>query len=164
MQHAKLRFKESMIWEKEVSEFVESRMKGYTLNAPCGESMLGDVRADILSKPNVTHVCDFFQIPYPDETFDTVISDPIWKIGYYFRPRWFFKAVDLCKVGGRIIYNATWMPISQYTEMEEKPWVRQSATFSDVSVLTIFKKIGKSPPFDYSVKKTEDRQVKSEQK
>jgi hypothetical protein len=71
MQHQKLTFKKSMLWEPEITAYIESKMKGYTINVPCGESTLGDVRADIEKKPNVTETCDLFKLPYSNETFDT---------------------------------------------------------------------------------------------
>ena len=148
MQHSKLRFKTSMIWEPEISEFVKSRMKGYTLNAPCGSSTLGDVRVDTEPTNPATYFGDFLSfMPGEQSIFDTVISDPPWKVQYYHRPRWFFKAVELCKTGGTITYNAPWVPTSKYAELTEL-WVRQSTTFSNVSCLSVFKKLREVEPQD----------------
>lgn len=141
-QHQALRFKTAMIWEKEVSDFVRSRVRGLSLNIPCGMSEIGDVRIDQNPESKAQRFQDFFDYMKmcDDNTFDTVISDPPWKIQYYHRARWFFACVDKCKVGGRIIYNATWIPTSKCVELEEL-WVRQSTTFANVSVLSVFKKL-----------------------
>jgi len=135
-----LLFKKSMGWEKEITDFVISRIKGYSLNIPCGESLLGDVRIDVLEKPNVTTGGDMRKIPYPDETFDTVISDPPWKLDFYNRWKPFLECVRVTKVGGRIIYNATWIPASKQVEIEEL-WIRQSSSFANVSILSVFKRV-----------------------
>mgnify|MGYP001578613612 FL=1 len=89
---------------------------------------------------------DFFKdkLDFPDNTFDTIISDPPWKIGHYFRPKLFFSLVEKCKVGGTIIYNATWIPTSKYTKLKET-WIRQSSQFSNVSIISVFEKTAEVP-------------------
>lgn len=141
-----LLFREAFVWEKEIEDFVRKMMSGYTLNVPCGKSKLGDVRLDIDANLSMKEAYNFFneKIPYPDNTFDTVISDPPWHIGHYFRPKLFFALVDVCKVGGTIIYNATWIPTSKYVKLKEL-WIRQSSQFSNVSIISVFEKIGNSP-------------------
>lgn len=137
-----LLFREAFIWEKEVEDFVRERMKGYTLNVPCGTSKLGDIKLDVDPKLSMREAYNFFKdkIPYEKNTFDTVISDPPWKIGHYFRPRLFFELVDVCKVGGTIIYNAVWIPTSKLVKLKEV-WIRQSSQFSNVSIISVFEKV-----------------------
>ena len=146
MVKGQLDFRESFIWEKEIEDFVKEHIKGYTLNVPCGSSKLGDIRLDIDSNLSMRKAYDFFkdEIPYPHNTFDTVISDPPWKVGHYFRPAMFFSLVDVCKVGGIIIYNATWIPTSKSVKLL-KTYIRQSGQFSNVSIISIFEKIAESP-------------------
>lgn len=141
----KLQFRPAFTWEDEIEDFVKERMKGYTLNVPCGTSKLGDIRLDVDPRMSMREAYDFFKdrIPYPKNTFDTVISDPPWKIGHYFRPKLFFSLVDVCKVGGTIIYNATWIPTSKYVKLKET-YIRQSSQFSSVSILSVFEKISDS--------------------
>ena len=136
-----LMFREAFIWEQEVEDFVKQKAKGYTLNVPCGNCTIGDERLDLDPNLSMREAYDFFKdkLPYPPETFDTVISDPPWKIGHYFRPRLFFSLVDVCKVGGTIIYNATWVPTSKFVELKEL-WTRQSSQFSNVSIISVFEK------------------------
>ena len=141
-----LKFRPAFMWEKEIEDFVKKKMKGYTLNVPCGMSKLGDIRLDLDPDLSMREAYDFFKdkLPYSDNTFDTVISDPPWKIGHYFRPRLFFKLVEVCKIGGQIIYNATWVPTSKYTKLKEC-WIRQSSQFSNVSIISVFEKIADVP-------------------
>ena len=141
-----LLFREAFLWEKEIEDFIRKNAKGYTLNVPCGKSKIGDIRLDIDASLSMRGAFDMFKqkLPYPNNTFDTVISDPPWKMSHYFRPRLFFELVRVAKIGGRIIYNATWIPTSKYTKLIEI-WVRQSSQFSNVSIISIFKKIAKCP-------------------
>lgn len=141
-----LEFREAFLWEKEIEDFVRDNIHGYSLNVPCGKSKLGDVRLDLDAKLSMRGAFDFFKnnLPYEHNTFDTVISDPPWKIGHYFRPRLFFRLVEVCKVGGTIIYNATWIPTSKYVKLK-KIYIRQSSQFSNVSVISLFEKIKNVP-------------------
>lgn len=141
-----LNFRPAFMWEKEIEDFVKERMKGYVLNVPCGKSQLGDVRLDLDPKLSMRGAYDFFKdkLEFEHNTFDTVISDPPWKIGHYFRPRLFFRLVEVCKIGGEIIYNATWIPTSKYVKLKEC-WIRQSSQFSNVSIISVFEKIAEVP-------------------
>ena len=139
----KLELRPAFVWEKEVEDFVKERIKGYTLNVPCGTSQLGDIRLDLDPKLSMRGAYDFFKdkLDFPKNTFDCVISDPPWKVSHYFRPKLFFSLVDVCKVGGTIIYNATWIPTSKLVKLKEV-WIRQSSQFSNVSIISVFEKIG----------------------
>jgi hypothetical protein len=141
-----LNFRPAFMWEEEIEEFVKKKIKGYSLNVPCGKSKLGDVRIDLDPELSMRGAYDFFKddLDFPDNTFDTIISDPPWKIGHYFRPKLFFKLVEKCKVGGIIIYNATWIPTSKYVKLKEC-WIRQSSQFSNVSIISVFEKIKEVP-------------------
>ena len=141
-----LEFRKAFVWEKEVEEFVKSEMKGYTLNVPCGKSQLGDERLDIDENLSMRKAYDMFKnkLPFPNNVFDTVISDPPWAMGHYLRPRLFFELVRVCKIGGMIIYNATWLPTSKFTVLK-KTLIRQSGNFSNCSILSVFEKIAHCP-------------------
>ncbi len=141
-----LMFREAFVWEKEIEDFVKEKAKGYTLNVPCGQSKIGDEKLDLDPKLSMREAYNFFkkQLPFGNSVFDTVISDPPWKIGHYFRRRLFFELVRVCKVGGQIIYNATWIPTSKYTKLLETH-IRMSAQYSNVSIISIFEKIGNCP-------------------
>lgn len=141
-----LQFRDAFTWEPEIEDYIKKKMNGYTLNVPCGKSMIGDVRLDIDSNLSMRDAYDMFKnkLPYHTNTFDTVISDPPWKLGHYFRPRIFFELVRVCKVYGQIIYNATWIPTSKYTMLEDTK-IRQSSEFSNVSIISTFIKIADIP-------------------
>jgi ubiquinone/menaquinone biosynthesis C-methylase UbiE len=129
----------SWIWNKSVSDFVKDRVSGYSLNVCAGENKIGDVKIDLDPKDRSTIKADMKNLPFPDETFDTVISDPPWKIGYYDRWKPFLECVRVCKVGGKIIYNAYWLPWSKQVELKET-FIRQDSPFANTSVISIFKR------------------------
>lgn len=135
------------IWNDSITEFIRSKIKGYSLNIPCGKSTLGNVRADIEpTDPSIVKV-DMRKLPWNDSTFDTVIQDPPWKIGYYQRMTPFFECVRVCKMGGGIIYNAYWIPQSKFTELKEI-YVRQDGQFTNASIISVFEKTKELPcPF-----------------
>jgi len=128
-----------MVWEKEVEEFIKPRIQGYSLNIPCGQSQLGDIKIDNDINSSADRIADMMSIPYPNNYFDTVISDPPWKLNHFKRPKQFFELVRVCKVGGTIIFNATWIPESKCVRLDEI-WVRQSARFGNVSIICLFTK------------------------
>ena len=140
MRNKKLTLKESWVWEEPVTKKVQELIKGRSLNICCGMNKIGDVLVDMDPKTDEVIKADMNKLPFKDNEFDTVISDPPWKINYFHRMKPFFECVRVCKVGGRIIYNATWLPESKVIKLQ-KIFVRQSARFGNVSVIAIFKKI-----------------------
>jgi len=137
-QHEILR--ESWVWNGTVEEFIRQKIIGYSLNIPCGKSLLGDIRIDLEQHDPKVRIADMNKIPYPNNTFDTVIQDPPWKIGFYHRMRPFFECVRICKVGGQIIYNAYWIPDSKAVQLKEV-YIRQDKSFTNTSIISIFEKI-----------------------
>ena len=91
-------------------------------------------------------------LPFEANLFDTVISDPPWKIGYYERFRPFFEAVRVCKVGGTIIYNAYWIPMCPSGDVSEPElWVRQDKNWTNTSIISIFKKLKDNPKYEAAI-------------
>ena len=130
----------SWVWDKKVNDFARERIKGKSINICAGLSEVGDIKFDLDPKNPKVSKADMNNIPHPSESFDTVISDPPWKIGFFQRMKPFFEAIRLCKVGGRIIYNCTWKPISKCVELEEAI-IRTDNNWSNVSIIWVLKKI-----------------------
>lgn len=141
-QIAKL--KQSWIWPEAVRKLAIAKREGYTLNICAGASGFGDVQVDLDPADAAVLKMDMRDLEFPDEAFDTVVIDPPWKLGYYQRFKPFYEAVRVCKIGGKIIYNATWIPHANNTEIEEV-WVRRDSHWGNVSVITIFRKTGPTP-------------------
>jgi hypothetical protein len=138
--HLKLR--KSWVWSGDVEAFIADKIYGYSLNVCAGKSRLGDVRIDLDPADRSVIKGDMKALPFDDETFDTVIQDPPWKIGYYDRWRPFFECVRVCMTGGIIIYNAYWIPDSREVKLIQSV-IRQDNTFANTSIISIFRKTGK---------------------
>ncbi len=136
----KTRLQRCWIWNKTVEDSIRHKINGYSLNVCAGKSTLGDVKVDIEPQAKGIMKADMRNLPFEDNTFDTVISDPPWKIGFYHRMKPFFECVRVCKVKGRIIYNAYWIPTSKLVKLEEL-YVRQDTDWSNTSVISVFKKV-----------------------
>jgi ubiquinone/menaquinone biosynthesis C-methylase UbiE len=130
----------SWVWNKDVEWFVRKKIIGYTLNVCAGLSDIGDVRVDLDPKKPSVQKADMTELPYDDNTFDTVIEDPPWKIGYYDRWKPFFECIRVCKMGGQIIYNAYWLPQSDDCELVET-YIRADNPFTNASIISVFKKV-----------------------
>lgn len=135
--------RESWIWNKSVEDFVKTKIKGKSLNICAGKSKLGDVKIDLDPKDRSVIKADMKKLPFKDESFDTVISDPPWKIGYFDRWQPFFECVRVCKIGGTIIYNAYWIPTSKVVKLKEII-VRQDGAFTNTSIISIFERMNKN--------------------
>jgi len=141
--------RECWIWPSKVTEFVKTRITGLSLNVCAGLNELCDVNMDLDPKDKSILKGDMRLLPFEDNSFDTVISDPPWKIGFYERFRPFFECVRVCKVGGKIIYNAYWIPSTPSGDVElEELFVRQDNNFSNTSVISVFKKIRDNPKYN----------------
>ena len=132
--------KQSWVWNKLVEDFIRERIKGYSLNVCSGLSDLGDKKIDLDPKNKSIIKADMKKLPFEDEIFDTVFSDPPWKIGYFDRWKPFLECVRVCKIGGQIIYNSYWIPWSKQVELKEL-WIRQDSPFTNTSIISIFTRV-----------------------
>lgn len=111
----------------------------------CGSSEIGDVFVDLdPQRPDIVKA-DMRELPFETNEFDNVIIDPPFKLGYYQRFRPFYEAVRVAKIGGLIIYNATWIPYANNTELVDV-YVRRDSHWGNVSVFSIFRKTAEDPP------------------
>lgn len=137
------------IWNDSVNNFVKDKIKGYSLNVCSGVNKLCDVNLDLDPKDKSILKGDMRLLPFKSNTFNTVVSDPPWKIGYYERFKPFFECVRVCKVGGLIIYNATWIPSTPSRDVELKEiFVRQDNDFSNTSIISVFEKVKDNPKYE----------------
>jgi len=136
----KHRFTDVWRWPADFERFVSERVAGHSLNVCAGQSDVGDVKVDAEPQQPGVIKANMRNLPFDDATFDTVVSDPPWKIGYYQRFRPFFECVRVCKPRGRILYNATWIPESDVCHLKELR-VRQDEEFSNASIFSYFTKL-----------------------
>ena len=142
---------ECWIWNGTVTEFIKDRIIGRSLNVCAGANPICDINIDLDPKDKSILKGEMRCLGFEPETFDAVVQDPPWKIGYYERMRPFFECVRVCKIGGRIIYNATWIPRSDDVELDGRPYVRQDNQFSNASVISIFKKFRANPEYEAKI-------------
>lgn len=78
---------------------------GSVLNFPCGESHLGDVRADVDPSVGPDVVADIQSRPFDDGTFDTVYCDPPYSMHAFDKFQW---ALDMWDIAAeRLILQTT---------------------------------------------------------
>ena len=127
-------------WPQDITDEVESRLlPGRTLNICAGASRLGDVKIDLDPQNAEVQKGDMRDLQFENESFENVIIDPPWKLGYYQRFRPFYEAVRVCKRGGLVFYNATWIPPSDECELVGV-YVRRDSHWGNVSVVSIHKR------------------------
>jgi hypothetical protein len=140
------------VWPSTVTEFVRNRLEGYSLNVCAGVNPLCSVNLDLDPQDRSILKGDMRALPFKSNSFDTVVSDPPWKIGYYERFRPFFECVRVCKVGGTILYNAYWIPMVPSGDAElAEAWVRQDSNFTNTSVISVFKKVQDNPEYNAKI-------------
>lgn len=148
------------VWNETVTDFVKSRISGYSLNVCAGMNPICDVNLDLDPTDRSIIKGDMRLLMYPADTFDTVVSDPPWKISYYERFRPFFECVRVCKVGGTIIYNATWIPMTPSGDAVLKEvWVRQDGNYTNVSTISIFEKVAGNEVYEVAIVKEQDAKL-----
>ena len=135
----------SWVWPENVTKLVESLIVGKSINVYSGLSKLGDVKVDLDPIPEfkTNHpelvIADMNNLPFPTDSFDTVISDPPWKLTFFHRMKPFFECVRICKVGGHIIYNSYHRPVSKYVEVEQT-YIRTDNNWANASIIWVFRK------------------------
>lgn len=148
--------KESWVWNDTVTQFIKDKIKGYSLNVCAGKNPLCEVNLDLDPQDKRILKGDMRCLPFEVGVFDTVVSDPPWKISYYERFRPFFECVRVCKIGGTIIYNATWVPESTDVKLLEVV-IRQDSSFTNASIISVFKKLRANPEYETSIAKERKR-------
>ena len=132
-------------WPNEISEHVKELLEeGETLHICSGNSEIGDVKIDLDPKRADVQKGDMRDLQFESYRFSNVIIDPPWKLGYYQRFRPFYEAVRVTKIGGLIIYNATWIPYSNNVELLNV-YVRRDSHWGNISVFSVFRKTSKDP-------------------
>jgi hypothetical protein len=155
----KTRLQQVWVWNDTVTEFVKTRLVGHSLNVCAGKNPLCSVNLDLDPQDRSIIKGDMRLLPFEPATFDTVVSDPPWKMSYYERLRPFFECVRVCKVGGTIIYNATWIPMTPSGDAELlETWLRQDSNFTNISAISIFRKVADNPAYEDAIRAEKARE------
>ena len=133
-------------------EFCKSHMFGKTLHVCCGNSILGDIRIDI-EKQEIQDskdgfiLGDMFDLVNVLEkegikkySFDIVLCDPVWNLGYHVRHKLIYNLRDFVKPGGILIFNCLWFPKIKTMKLENM-WVGlNNMAWRNVSLIGIYRK------------------------
>jgi len=133
-------YKASWRQPEDVDRWIREHCEGYTANIPCGESPVGDLKVDADPDRDPDLVADMNNLPFSDATFDTVVFDPPWKMGYYKRQKPFFECVRVTKPDGLILMNARWMGESENTIIGGEPVIRADDEWANISVIVPHRK------------------------
>ena len=93
-------------WPQDITNNVEALLDpGSTLNICAGNSRLGDVKIDLEPKREDIDKMNMRDLKFEDGTFNNVIIDPPWKLGYYQRFRPFYEAVRVTKIHTGVMFR-----------------------------------------------------------
>lgn len=132
-------YKSSWRQPEDIDRYIRERIEGYSLNVCVGESPLGDITLDADKSHNPDTIGDMNNLPFEDSTFNTVIFDPPWKMGYFQRQKPFFECVRVTEPNGLILANMRWIAESQNTDIEETI-VRADDEWANISVIVSHRK------------------------
>lgn len=104
---------------------------GRTLNFPCGNSPLGDVRADVDPAVEPDVVADLYEPPFEERSFDTVYCDPPY--GFYGGDQFKFVNPLWDIASKRLIFQSN--PVRIHLKNSKKRWFVNEARKSGKSVL-----------------------------
>lgn len=130
------------VWRQpeDVDRYLREQAEGRVLNVCAGQSPLGDVKVDADPQQPGVIPADMTRLPFTDVSFDTVLFDPPWKLGYYKRQRPFFECVRVYKPDGLILMNARWLGESENTVLAGPPVVRADDEWVNVSAIVPHRK------------------------
>jgi hypothetical protein len=120
-------------------EFLKAWVVGRHLQVCCGGSKVGEVRVDIdPSVPGVTVVANQKELPFRDDSFDTVSCDPIYTLPL---PERIHLQRELFRVAARrVIFKAPWIPRGRAWHLHEPLTLIAPDTCNNVAVLSVLNK------------------------
>jgi len=141
----KLRYKNVYQFPQDTHDFIKSKIIGTSLHVCCGNSNLGDYHIDIEKQEaqdkDVFILADMFHLPIKHQSFDTVICDPIWNLGYHVRHKLIWELRDCVKYQGILIFNSLWFPKINTMKLMDLSVGLNNMAFRNVSLVGIYKKI-----------------------
>ena len=149
---AHLKYKKIWQFPEATHDFIKPMIKGNSLHVCCGNSLLCDIRVDIekqeIQKSKDGFILgDMFDLVNVLEkkgikkySFDVVLCDPIWNLGYHVRHKLIYNLRDFVKPGGILIFNCLWFPKIKTMKLENM-WVGlNDMAWRNVSLIGIYRK------------------------
>ena len=103
-----LRYRRAWSFPPLVEFQLEKLLEPPSVNICCGTSSLCDLKVDLFMQGDIRG--DMFRLPFKDEAFQTVFSDPPWNMPYHVRPKYCWEMRRIVKKGGKFILNCPWVP------------------------------------------------------
>ena len=113
------------------------RARGRILHLCCGWTRLGigEINLDVSPNSSADIIADIFHLPFPDDCFDTIVSDPPYKLAYDKRAAFTSEILRVVKKrkGSRILLKLDFIPYFEnfgltelYVYQGKRYWARVS--------------------------------------
>jgi len=133
------RFRRAWSFPRDVEAFLQRLLVSPSLHVACGESALGDVRVDLVTRADVRG--DMFRLPFRDGAFASVLIDPPWSLPYHLRPRLAKELARVLKPGGVLLFNSPWrIRLKNILELIDVFWADAPA-WRNCPLVMIFRKV-----------------------
>jgi len=127
-----------------------SRMKGRVLHLCCGHTRfgVGEVNVDLSPNSAADVIADMFRLPFPDSSFDTVVSDPPYKLAYDKRAMFVEEILRVIRKrkGSRILLKLDFIPYFEGFGLTELYVYQGKRYWAHVSLLLMFEYGADSSP------------------
>jgi len=119
-----------------------SKMRGRILHLCCGYTRfnVGEINVDIFPNSAADIIADMFHLPFADNSFDTVVSDPPYKLAYNKRHEFTKEILRVIKKqkGSRILLKLDFIPYFKDFGLTELHIYQGKRYWAHVSLLMVF--------------------------
>jgi len=134
---------------KTLRRWFQTRVNGLSLHLCYGRTRLdGCVNVDIVKTDAVDVVADMFHLPFRDNAFDTILSDPPYKLAYNKRPFFINEMTGVAKKkkGSSIVLKLDFIPYFPEFGLSELYIYQGRRYWAHVSLLLKFEYKNNSKP------------------
>lgn len=103
-----LRYRRAWSFPPLVELKLDTLIEPPSLNVCCGTSSLCDLKVDLFMDADLK--ADMLRLPFRDESFQTVFTDPPWHLAYHLRPKFLWEMRRVVRKNGKLILNCPWVP------------------------------------------------------
>ena len=152
-KNAKLKYKKIWQFPQATHDFIKPMIKGRSLHVCCGNSLLCDIRVDIEKQPIQDTqpgfiLGDMFDLVnilkkhgIERQSFDFLLCDPVWNLGFHVRHKLIYQLRDMIKPGGKLVFNCLWFPVIRTMQLEDMYVGLNNMAWRNVSLIGIYRKV-----------------------
>jgi len=129
------KYHDSWRWTKREEKIVHSYCRGSILHLCSGKSKMGDIRMDLYQ--HATIKADVLHLPFKSHSFDTIVCDPPWNMGFIAR---FWR--ELKRVAKRRIIVISWAMMNETRVWRLKAEKIIKRGVFQVKILAVYEKSG----------------------